>query len=86
MSDSFVTPWTVARQAPLSTGFPRQESRRGLPFPSPSIIEDTRNNFPFLFCPQGEHAVFCFSVYDLCGSDIVPSLIDPFIPVHRPFS
>ena len=23
MSDSFVTPWTVAQQAPLSTGFPR---------------------------------------------------------------
>ena len=25
MSDSFVTPWTVAHQAPLSTGFLRQE-------------------------------------------------------------
>ena len=25
VSDSFVTPWTVARQAPLSMGFPRQE-------------------------------------------------------------
>ena len=25
VSDTFVTPWTVARQAPLSTGFPRQE-------------------------------------------------------------
>ena len=25
MSDSFVTPWTVARQAPLSMGFSRQE-------------------------------------------------------------
>ena len=24
MSDSFVTPWTVALQAPLSVGFPRQ--------------------------------------------------------------
>ena len=29
------TPWTVARQAPLSLGFPRQEHWSGLPFPSP---------------------------------------------------
>ena len=31
----FMTPWTVARQAPLSKGFSRQEYWRGLPFPSP---------------------------------------------------
>ena len=30
----FVTPWTVAHQAPLSMGFPRQEHWSGLPFPS----------------------------------------------------
>ena len=35
VSDSFVTPWTVARQAPLSMGFPWQEYERGLPFPPP---------------------------------------------------
>ena len=29
------TPWTVARQAPLSMGFSRQEYWSGLPFPSP---------------------------------------------------
>ena len=34
ISDS-VTPWTVAHEAPLSTGFPRQEYWSGLPFPSP---------------------------------------------------
>ena len=34
MSNSFVTPWTVAHQAPLSMGFPRQEHWNGLPFPS----------------------------------------------------
>ena len=32
---SLATPWTVACQAPLSTGFPRQEYWSGLPFPSP---------------------------------------------------
>ena len=31
----FVTPWTVARQAPLSMGCPSQESWSGLSFPSP---------------------------------------------------
>ena len=35
VSDSFVTPWTVAPQAPLSMGFPRQEYWSGLPLPSP---------------------------------------------------
>ena len=32
---TFVTPWTVAHQAPLSMGFSRQECWSGLPFPSP---------------------------------------------------
>ena len=40
MSDS-VTPGTVARQAPLSTEFPRQEYWSGLPFPSPEDLPDT---------------------------------------------
>ena len=29
-----MNPWTVARRAPLSMGFPRQEYWSGLPFPS----------------------------------------------------
>ena len=33
ISDSLVTPWTVALQTPLSMGFPRQECWSGLPFP-----------------------------------------------------
>ena len=37
MSDSF-TPWTVARWAPLSMRFPRQEYLSGLPFPSPGDL------------------------------------------------
>ena len=30
-----MTPWTVARQAPRSMGFPRQELWNGLPLPPP---------------------------------------------------
>ena len=31
------TSWTVAHQAPLPVGFPRQEYWSGLPFPSPGL-------------------------------------------------
>ena len=34
----FETPWTVARQAPLSMGFSRQEYWSGLPFPFPGDL------------------------------------------------
>ena len=37
----FVTLWTVAHQAPLSMGFPRQEYWRGLPFPPPGDLPHT---------------------------------------------
>ena len=40
MSDS-ETPWTAARQAPLSMGFPRPEYWSGLPFPSPGDLPDS---------------------------------------------
>ena len=36
----FVTSWTVAPQAPLFMGFPRQEYWNGLPFPSPRDLPD----------------------------------------------
>ena len=39
-----VTPWTVACQAPLSMGFPRQEYWSGLPFPSPGVFFFPRLN------------------------------------------
>ena len=36
----FMTPWTVAYQAPPSMGFSRQEDWSGLPFPSPEDLAD----------------------------------------------
>ena len=36
----FVTPWTVAYQAPPSMGFSRQEYWSGVPFPSPGDLPD----------------------------------------------
>ena len=36
----FLTPWTVACQAPLSMEFSRQEYQSGLPFPPPGHLPD----------------------------------------------
>ena len=36
----FETPWTIASQALLSTGFPRQECWSGLLFSSPGDLSD----------------------------------------------
>ena len=36
----FVTPWTVAHQALLSTGFPKQDYWSELPFLSPGELPD----------------------------------------------
>ena len=38
---TLVTPWTVASQAPLSTGFFRQEYWSRLPFTSPGDLPDS---------------------------------------------
>ena len=34
----FAAPWAASRQAPLSMGFPRQESWSGVPFPPPGYL------------------------------------------------
>ena len=44
----FATPWTVACQPPLSTGFSRQEYWSGLPFPPPGDLPEPRIK---LMCP-----------------------------------
>ena len=37
----FATPWTIARQVPVSMEFSRQEYWSGLPFSSPRDLPDT---------------------------------------------
>ena len=44
----FTTPWTVALQAPLSMGFPRQEYWSGLPFPAPGNLLTQGSNLYLL--------------------------------------
>ena len=50
MSNSFVSPWTIACQAPLSMGFPRQECWSGLPFPSTGDLPNPGSNPSLLHC------------------------------------
>ena len=38
----FASAWTIARQAPLSMGFPRQEYWSGLPFPLSGELPNPR--------------------------------------------
>ena len=45
---TLATPWTVARQVPLSMGFSRQEYLSELPFPSPRELPDPGAE---LMCP-----------------------------------
>ena len=48
----FVTPWTVAYQAPLSLRFSRQEYWSGLPCPSPEDLPDPGINSLSLVSPE----------------------------------
>ena len=47
----FATTWTVARQAPLSMEFSRQESWSGLPLPPPWDLPDPGMEPTSLTCP-----------------------------------
>ena len=66
------TPWTVACQAPLSMGFPRQEYWSGLPFPPPGHLPHpgTKPASPvapalaggfFITAPPGKPLCLCMS-------------------------
>ena len=46
----FSTPWTVAHQAPLSTGFPSQAYWSGLPFLSPLLVYETTLILTIIVC------------------------------------
>ena len=48
-----VTPWTAAHQAPLSTGFSRQEHRSRLPCPSPCFSSCSKNIYLGKMLPGG---------------------------------
>ena len=55
MWDSFVTPWTVRHQAPLSMGFPRKEYRSRLPFPTPGDLHRNQSS------PRNQTHISCIA-------------------------
>ena len=56
----FVTPWTVAPQAPLALGFSRQEDWSGLPCPPPGDLPDPGIEPAFLMSPALAGGFFVF--------------------------
>ena len=73
MSNSFATPWTIALQAPLSMGFPRQEYLSVLPFPSSGDLLDPEVECLLL----GRWIFFFFVTTELPGMPII--IIIPII-------
>ena len=71
----FVTLWTMAHQAPLSVGFPRQEYWSGLPFPFPGDPLDPRIEPTSLMSPALTGRFFFF----------LP-LVPPGKPIYTHFS
>ena len=77
----FVTPWTVAHQAPLSMGFSGQEYWSRLPCPPPGdllnpgiMVRDVKHLFMYLLAicisSLAEYSVFLTIFYLACLLDI----------------
>ena len=69
-----MTPWTVARQAPLSVGFSRQEYWSGLPWGSIFLLRAIRN---LLSYQKKKKSIFDYSA---CGILVSQSGIEPTSP------
>ena len=65
----FATLWTVAHQAPPSTGFSRQEYWSGLPFPSPSVtiqVSIYSSSDFFLYFISQLWFEYCWPIVSIC--------------------
>ena len=71
----FMTPWTVARQAPLSMEFSRQEHWSRLPCPPPGDLPNPGIKHMSPISPALAGGFFTTSVFNPC----LPSKL----PVHR---
>ena len=59
---TLATPWTVAHQAPLSTGFSRKESWSGLPYSPPGDLPDPGTESVYLKSPVLAGGFFTTSI------------------------
>ena len=67
----FATPWTVARQAPVSMQFPSQEYWSWLPFPPPGDLPDPGIEPASLASPELAGGFFTTELPDTCVCWIV---------------
>ena len=88
----FASPWTVAHQAPLSMGFPKQECWSGLPFPTPGDIPDLQPESPrspavavgfFTTMSPGNQLVIQFSSVQLLSRVLL--FATPWTAAHQAF-
>ena len=75
MLNSFATPWTVARQPPLSMRFPRQEYWSGLTFSSPGIFVIQRSNL----CLLQVSYIGMWILYHCATVSLLQNLLDPML-------
>ena len=80
----FATPWTVDRQALLSTGFPRQENRSGLPCPSPGHLPDPEIEPRFFFFFPLSNFLF-FKIYFNWRLITILWWFLPYIDINQPW-
>ena len=72
----FVTPWTVARQTPLSMGLSRQEYSNGFPCPPPGDIPNLRiKATPFM--PPALPGELPYHSFQFSSVQSRPTLCDP---------
>ena len=69
-----MTPWTVARRAPLSVGFSRQEYLSGLPFPAPGDLSDPEIEPSSLTSPALAGGFFTTSGHSKASSSLKAEL------------
>ena len=67
-----MAPWTVAHQASLSMGFPRQEYWSGLPFPSPGDLPTQGSNLSLLCLLHWQADSLLMSHLGSSKKDILP--------------
>ena len=90
-----MTPGTIAHQAPLSMGFPRQEYWSGLTFPSPGDLPDPgiKPESPVLKADSllselpGKSHVSCSAVFDaLRWHGLRNNQSDPYVIINSRFT
>ena len=83
MSDSFETLWTVAHQAVLSMGFPRQEYWSGLTFPPPKTLSTQKLNLVCCICCTGSSILYHWDTSE--ATLLIRDQISPDFKMGRKF-